>query len=116
MAWFITIVFKVDAKYQASDNKTALERRVANSHWMKRFQEQQKKDARGIDLLSDDQILPDPDDLPEAECCEEKKKVVLVYHLDILTRLCELFNLTTADQLIDALYETGAHSDLIITC
>lgn len=49
-------------------------------------------------------------------CCEEKKKVVLVYSLDTLTRLCEQFKLAMAGQLIDALYETGAHSDLIITC
>ncbi|KAF5575348.1 hypothetical protein FPANT_11381 [Fusarium pseudoanthophilum] len=37
---------KADAKHQASVNKTALERRVANSDWMKKFREQKKKDGR----------------------------------------------------------------------
>ncbi|KAF5586520.1 hypothetical protein FPANT_7225 [Fusarium pseudoanthophilum] len=55
----------VDAKYQASVNRTALERRVANTEWQKRFREQQKDNGRDIYLLNDDQTHPNPDALPE---------------------------------------------------
>ncbi|KAF5568488.1 hypothetical protein FPHYL_2736 [Fusarium phyllophilum] len=64
-AYLIITASKADAKYQASVNETTLERRGANSDWMKKLREQKKKDGRGIDLLSDDQILSDTDDLPE---------------------------------------------------
>ncbi|CVK94439.1 uncharacterized protein FMAN_03543 [Fusarium mangiferae] len=87
------VSFVAGAKFRASVKEEGLGRRVAQKAWTKKYREQQMDGDRDINLLSDDQIPPDPNAPPAVNGNQ---------HADVCTALLESVQSTRPKLAIEA--------------